>query len=280
MNHKLKQNIRHFHLFIDGIIGQIFSNQGTLDKISETPHQKILPNKFSEFKYSKIEHFKLFRTLPLHAKQSPATCDLKVYQDALIYTFILDNIPEGSKLLEIGGGESRIINALKDKYEIWNLDKLEGVGFGPKELIVANGFKLVQDYIGNFSPNLPDSSFDLVFSVSTIEHIPKDQETIENAITDIMRLLKPGGYSLHCIDALLYGDHYFVHPFVSNVMDKDLMAYGEISFEEITNNNHIWLLPAYAFYTRWYHLVKETMSKFGYPFSINLLWQKVSKNQD
>lgn len=274
MNPKLKQQIRHFHLFIDGLVGQIFSNQGTLEKISETPHKKILPNQFSNFKYSRTEHFKLFHVLPLHAKQSPATCDLKVYQDALIYTFILDNIPEGSRLLEIGGGESRIINELKGKYEIWNLDKLEGVGFGPKELIIANGFQLVQDYIGNFSPSLPNSSFDLVFSVSTIEHIPKDRETIENAIADIMRLLKPGGFSLHCIDALLYSDHFFVHPFVSKVFGKNIIDYEEITFEELTNNNQIWLLPAYAFYTRWFHLVKETMPKFGYPFSINVLWQK------
>lgn len=274
MNPKLKQRIRHFHLFVDSIVGQFFSNKETLEKISKKPHKKILPNHFSNFKYSKIEHFKLFRTLPLHAKQSPATCDLKVYQDALIYTFILDNIPEGSRLLEIGGGESRIINELKGKYEIWNLDKLEGVGFGPKELIVADDFNLVQDYIGNFSPTLPASSFDLVFSVSTIEHIPQDRKTIDNAIADIMRLLKPGGYSLHCIDALLYNDHFFVHPFVSNVFDKNLIKYGAISFEEITNNNRIWLLPAYAFYTRWFHLVKETMPKFGYPFSINLLWRK------
>ncbi|MHA1280408.1 MAG: class I SAM-dependent methyltransferase [Candidatus Helarchaeota archaeon] len=274
MNSKLKQIVRHFHLSLDSFVGRVISQQDKLEKTSVFPHKPLTPKEFPNFRYSKADHYKFFRTLPVHAKQSPATCDLKVYQDALVYTFILDNLPSGACILEIGGGESRIINELKGQYEIWNLDKLEGSGFGPKDLITTNGFHLVQDYIGNHSPYLPDSYFDLIFSISTIEHLPQKSKIVNNAIDDIMRLLKPGGYSLHCIDALLYHDHYFVHPFVSKVNEQELVDYQEVMFEELTSGNELWVLPAYAFYTRWFHLVKKTMRNFGYPFSINILWQK------
>ena len=272
---KVRQMIRRLHLAFDSIIGRLFYGQNTLLRSSKNAdRQAITPNEFQNYRYSKRGHFKNFRILPVHKNQSLATCDLKVYQDSLAYTFIIDNLPAGARILEIGGGESRIINELKNQYEFWNLDKLEGSGFGPKQLFITEGFNLVEDYIGNFSPDLPDSYFDLIISISTIEHINPDSETIDNVFDDIMRLLKPGGYSLHCIDALLYQDYYFVHPFVSKVFEEDLIDYQEVTFDELTSENDIWLLPAYAFYTRWYHLVKKTMNNFGYPFSINLLWKK------
>lgn len=274
INSRMRRFIRRFHLTVDGLIGQVFYGQGTLEAISKKPHQAIRPNQFFDYCYSKRKHFSTLLPLPIHKNQSPATCDLKVYQDALVYSFILDNFPSNAKLLEVGGGESRVISALKGKFEIWNLDKLEGAGFGPKDLISMNGFNLVQDYIGSNNPILPNAYFDFVFSISTIEHIPTSPEIIHNSIKDIQRLLKPGGYSLHCIDALLYSDHYFVHPFVMTVYDQLSPLTKMLTFDEITNNNDAWLLPPFAFYTRWYHLVKAPLKKFGHPFSVNLLWQK------
>jgi hypothetical protein len=100
--------------------------------------------------------------MPIYATQVTSTCDLKVYQDLLIYSFIINNLTPGSRILEIGGGESRVIECLKRDYEFWNLDKLEGKGFGPKRLLNTDGFILVKDDIGNFSKKLPETYFDLV----------------------------------------------------------------------------------------------------------------------
>ncbi len=275
MNPKIKKWIRRFHLAFDSIMGQIFfPGVGTLEKISQKPHSPMRIDEFNDFSYSRIDHFSSFYILPIHRKQSPKTCDLKVYQDSLVYTFILDNIPAGSRLLEIGGGESRIIHQLKDRYEFWNLDKLEGSGYGPKDLGEKNGFALVQDYIGNFSDQLPNGYFDLIFSISTIEHLPYEPAIIKNAIEDIYRLIKPGAYSLHCVDALLFNDHYFVHPLVSEVFKNGCIRHTRTTFQEVASDDKLWLLPRFAFYTRWFHLVKETLHNFGHPFSINLLWQK------
>ena len=274
MNPELKQTIRNFHLSFDALLGRILYPKTSLEELSQKPHQKIMPEDFYDFRYSRSNHFPLFRTLPAHKKQSIKICDLKVYQDALVYSFILDNLLPGARLLEIGGGESRIISALKNDYEIWNLDKLEGSGFGPRKLVHADGFHLVQSYIGEFSPELPSSYFDLVFSISTIEHILKSPKFINDVVDNILLVLKPGGYSLHCIDALKFTDHYFVHPMVKQAFNQGLLLSNMVSFEELNSDENFWTLPPYAFYTRWFHLVKKPLSTFGLPFSINILWQK------
>lgn len=266
--------IRKIHLAVDGWIGILYTRQPSLARLSAQPHEHLKVDEFTDFIYSQKTHFKRFRVLPNYRNQSPATCDLKVYQDSLIYTFILDNFPTGSRLLEIGGGESRVISALKKQYEIWNLDKLEGVGFGPKELWTQAGFRFVQDYIGTFSSELPNDYFDLVFSISTLEHLPTDQANVDAVLADIHRLLKPGGFSLHCIDGLLYQKYYYVHPIVSAAYDQSLVSYSKIDFDTLFFDDDLWLLPSYAFYSRWYPLVKESIKTFGHPFSVNLLWQK------
>jgi hypothetical protein len=74
----------------------------------------------------------IFTLMPIYQRQTLNSCDLKVYQDLFVYSFILENIPKGARILEVGGGESRIISCLKEDYEFWNLDKLEGQGQGPK----------------------------------------------------------------------------------------------------------------------------------------------------
>ena len=271
---KLRQSIRKAHLAVDGLIGKMFSNQKSLGMLSRKPHQPITTDKLADFSFSKSRQFSNMVPLSIHKKQSPATCDLKVYQDSFIHTFILDNITPGAKILEIGGGESRVIKECQNEYEFWNLDKLEGSGYGPTELMKEFGFKLVRNYIGSFSKDLPNGYFDLVYSISTIEHFSKKPEDLVAIFDDIQRLLKPGGISIHCIDALKCEDHYFVHPFVEYAYQQNVPLYPLVSFEELQACQDLWTLPPFAFYTRWYHLVKKPMKEFGYPFSINMIWRK------
>ena len=163
---KIRNFIRKIHLAIDGWVGRIFSKQGKFENLTSKSHNPLRMDNVAEYSYSKTWHFSQFHFLPIHKNQSPATCDLKVYQDSFAYTFIRDNLLEGARILEIGGGESRTIKEIRGTYDIWNLDKLEGSGFGPKNLLDDKGFHLVKDYIGSFSPVLPDASFDLIYSIS------------------------------------------------------------------------------------------------------------------
>ncbi|GAI29988.1 unnamed protein product, partial [marine sediment metagenome] len=133
---------------------------------------------FDDFTYSKKSHFALFKgyDVELYGKSiDPDACDLKAYQDLLVFSFIKENIPRGSRILDIGGGKSRILNYFKNNYECWNLDKLEGLGNGPVA-VGSEGCRLVKDYIGCFNKELPDNYFDFVFSISALEHVPEDDE--------------------------------------------------------------------------------------------------------
>jgi hypothetical protein len=127
--------------------------------------------RFPHFTYAKRSHFDEFGHLDRDLygeKKALDDCDLKVYQDLLVLSFIRDNLPQYSRILEVGGGESRLIKYLKSDYECWNLDKLEGRGLGPTS-IDETGFRLVRDYIGAFNQSLP-VLFDLVYSISVLEH--------------------------------------------------------------------------------------------------------------
>jgi SAM-dependent methyltransferase len=103
-------------------------------------------------------------------------------------------------MLEIGGGYSRILPFFKDEIEGWNLDKFEGVGNGPKQIPKDHEYILVTENLGVFDDRLPDEYFDLVFSISVLEHINEPDDILQNIMRDIDRILKPGGYSVHCID--------------------------------------------------------------------------------
>ena len=129
----------------------------TLEDLKVNPDRCINATEFSRFTYSKKSHFLCFDDydLRLYGKKiNPLDSDLKVYQDLLIYTFIQQNISKGAKILEIGGGISRILPAIKDYYECWNIDKMEGLGNGPTTETTQD-YRLIKDYIGNFPERPP-----------------------------------------------------------------------------------------------------------------------------
>jgi len=74
------------------------------------PTEWPTPGNIAEFSYSRLSSFDLFRGLPFKSYNvgdpDPAICDLKVYQDYPTYCFISRNVPKGSRVLEVGGGDS------------------------------------------------------------------------------------------------------------------------------------------------------------------------------
>lgn len=274
MQGQFRTYIRKFHVFVDALVAKILGGK-TLGQLSEDCKDKmpILDN-IDHFAYAKKSHFQQLEIPKIHSKQSPKTADMKAYQDSLILTFIKQNIKPGAKILEIGGGHSRIIQLLHDTYAFWNLDKLEGVGFGPKSPYDADGHILVQDYIGAFSPELEDHSFDFIYSISTIEHLPEDEETVTRCLADMDRLLAPGGSCLHCVDAILKPDKLEVHPLLQQALSENKTAKTNLSFETISKDADLWKLPFYTYYTRYFHLTKERLKNFGQPITINIYWKR------
>lgn len=127
-----------------------------------------------------------------------ARIDIKAAQDAWVRQELGN--ASGLRVAEAGGGNSRVLRTLKEKNECWNIDKLEGIGAGPKAGSFRQEEKIRQIYafVGESSKEIPDNYFDVVFSISVIEHIPL--HGIAPYFRDIARILKPGGLSLHAFD--------------------------------------------------------------------------------
>lgn len=78
---------------------------------------------------------------------------IKGIQDAFILSLLSDR--SGLKIAEIGGGHSRVLQQLKKKNACWNIDRIEGVGCDPTDPKEDPDIKLVREYIGDFSTNVP-----------------------------------------------------------------------------------------------------------------------------
>ena len=234
---------------------------------------------FSSFTYSQRSHFNLFSgyswDIELFKKKlNPEQCSLKNYQDLLVFSFIKQFVPEGSRILDVGGGNSRIIKHFKKKYQCWNVDKLEGRGNGPRR-IFKRGFRLVKDYMGNFNPELPDNYFDFVFSISALEHVPEqDPKLFKNILDDLNRVLKPGCYSLHCFDCRLKQDNLWVNQLLIYIIENECTLNCFLPFEILHQAPDLFVMSERVYNRKWKHITRQTYGEFGKPFSYNILWQK------
>ena len=127
---------------------------------------------------------------------------LKNIQDAWVLSELVDG--RGLRLCEVGGGQSRVLRELAKANACVNADKLEGAGNGPKAIPEIPGVEVIPVYLGDFDPRLVGASFDAVFSISVVEHIP--DEALAPSFADMARILKPGGRLLHAIDIFLFDD--------------------------------------------------------------------------
>jgi ubiquinone/menaquinone biosynthesis C-methylase UbiE len=201
-------------------------------------------------------------------------CDLKRYSDLLVYAFIRRNVPQGSKLLEIGGGYSRVLSALAEDYECWNLDKCEGLGNGPTTVPSSLGFHLVQEYIGNFSPELPERAFDCVFSISVLEHVPEgDAGFFKNIIADMARVARPGAYSLHCVDSVAKSGKLWRNSIVPYMEGHIDLSVPVEDWARVDSEGDLHEVSRESYDRAWKPYTKKSHEEFGRPFGQQLLWR-------
>lgn len=144
----------------------------------------------------------------------------------------------GKRILELGGGHSRILRVLARRNECWNVDKFEGLGGGPNRIGRQRGkIRIVRDYMGAFNPALPNGYFDCIVSASAVEHIP-DQH-FADVIRDCHRVLKPGGVMFHAVDLYLLDDPSAYPHGARQQARLELYA----SVPEIVNGGFEWLEP-------------------------------------
>lgn len=143
--------------------------------------------------------------------------DLKNVQRPWAAKTILGNLPPPARLLEIGGGEPIVSGFLSELgYDVTLVDPYDGFGNGPTdyERYVEQypQVKIVREYFRPGLPGMAAQSFDAIFSVSVLEHIPAD--SLGPCFDAMAEFLVPGGASIHCFDFILQGNgdtHDFQH---------------------------------------------------------------------
>jgi len=126
---------------------------------------------------------------------------LKTVEDAVVWNLLKDS--KGLTIGEIGGGNSRVLPSLARRNKCYNIDKFQGAGNGPTEVDSQEDISNIFVDLGDFSEKLKESTFDVLFSISVVEHIPSKE--LKDFFLDSYRVLKPGGKLIHVIDSSLKG---------------------------------------------------------------------------
>jgi SAM-dependent methyltransferase len=139
--------------------------------------------------------------------------DLKDVQRPWTFKAVIASVPPGARVLEIGGGEPRVAAALTELgYEVTLVDPYDGAGNGPTEyeryVHQYPGVRILKDRFGAHLPFDP-ASFDAIFSISVLEHLPPEEVT--GVYAGLKKWLRPGGHSLHCVDSVIGGNDTEYH---------------------------------------------------------------------
>ena len=134
--------------------------------------------------------------------------DLKNSQRAWMIKAILGNVPVGSNILEIGAGEPIVANILTNLgYHVTIVDPYDGSGNGPTHYEIYKKeypqINIIREYFDENLSTLPKKSFDAIYSISVLEHVPADK-VVDLAKTTAL-FLKDGGNNIHAIDHVFRG---------------------------------------------------------------------------
>ncbi|WP_091916934.1 methyltransferase domain-containing protein [Mesorhizobium sp. YR577] len=140
-------------------------------------------------------------------KEYGSEWSLKEYGSLLIYDFIKKN--KVKRVLEFGPGFNLFFSEQLQEFGVdyWAIDdSISTLGIGPNasranEVIAkrrANGHQHVHGLLGDKANGLPVGYFDLVFSISVVEHI--DDAVMPAVVADAKRVLNASGVMLNTVD--------------------------------------------------------------------------------
>lgn len=256
------------------------NNRGhkTIINLKKKPLSLISPENFNEFTYSQKRHFDFFSEKKYDKeltgdKIDMGNCDIKTYQNLLVYSFIKDNIKKGSKILEIGGNYPAVLKQMKKDYQCCNLIESDDF-FKYLDESDKNDIKFVYGEIGNINNKLPENSFDFVYSLSNFGHDLHDPVSLEAISKGINRILKKDGLALHCILSL-WKEPIILSPEILSYLFTHEKPYNEfIPNLIITLDDDLFFMSEKFYNEKWKSFTLKTYSRFGKPFSYNILYKK------
>jgi SAM-dependent methyltransferase len=134
--------------------------------------------------------------------------DLKNVQRPWAVKAVLGSFPPPARVLEIGGGEPIVSGFLaRLGYNVTLVDPYDGFGNGPTDFEEYRAtypeVRIIRGYFGVRMPELQREQFDVIVSVSVIEHLQGAQ--IIKCFDAVREFLRPGGRSIHCFDFIVQG---------------------------------------------------------------------------
>lgn len=177
------------------------------DQLRRVAERYVGHGQDAEFSYGTVRDFcDSCDHLPILAR---AQGDLKDLQRPWAMKAVMGRLPQGSRLLEIGGGEPLVASALAGMgYDVTIIDPYDGSGSGPTsfEHFVRSypNVRIIQDILRPGLSDLRGEQFDGVYSVSVLEHITR--QGLDDLFSAIDQHLRPGGWSIHCLDCVTLGD--------------------------------------------------------------------------
>jgi hypothetical protein len=186
-------------------------------KLLDESSKRFLIERYSHTEFAELD-YALVRDFCDSSDHLPQICysngDLKNVQRAWTVKAILGTLPPGSKLLEIGGGVPLAAGMLAELgYDVTIVDPYEGAGNGPTEyeayLKQFPHVKFARSYFNDELPGYADASFDGIYSISVLEHIPLTD--LDSIYRGIQKFLRKEGHSVHCLDIVVDGDRADAH---------------------------------------------------------------------
>lgn len=143
-----------------------------------------------------------------HLPELTCNRDLKDVQRPWVFKSIVARISPGGRVLEIGAGDPHVAHWLDQAgYEVTIVDPYDGSGNGPTDFThyVRHFPRLLfrRENFGDALIGIEPESFDCVYSISVLEHIPHDH--LPKVIAGIRRYQKPGRPTIHAVDHVLKG---------------------------------------------------------------------------
>lgn len=179
--------------------------------------------------------------------------DLKDVQRPWIVKAIISSIPRGGRLLEIGGGEPFVADILTQLgYKVTIVDPYDGCGNGPLdyENFKSNfpNIDIIRKYFTDYLTELEPKSFDCIYSISVLEHVPIPD--LPRVCAGIKKFLDgESSKTIHAIDHVLKGagdSHHLERLFVladGLGFDKDELI---SLFEQLSGDVEAYFLSAEA----------------------------------
>jgi len=141
----------------------------------------------------RVKHPALYKILKFGKKNinTPIYWD-KIYQTGTytgkhkeLFNIVLDNIPSGAKVLDIGCGMGELARLIRNKRDA-DVTCLDFSRWACEQL-KKDGFKTVLSALPKIPS--PDNAFDAVVAIEVLEHL----DTVEKTIIQMARVVKPGG---------------------------------------------------------------------------------------